>query len=91
MPVLVLFPGHAGPDALPDAVLIVLPPGPAKRPWLGLPDPVGTADLRGWLDDEPTVVPWIEGQALWPLQGLREVRNENAEDRSYLCRLLGDS
>lgn len=91
MPVLILFPRHAGPDALPDAVLTVLPPGSVKRPWLGLPHPVGTADLRGWLDEEPTVVPWIEGQALWPLQGLREVRTESAEDRSYLCRLVGDS
>lgn len=91
VPVLVLFPAHAEPDTLPDAVLAVRPPGPDKRPWLGLPDPVGTADLRGWLDDEPTVVPWIEERALWPIHGLRELRADVAGDRSYLCRLMGES
>ncbi|MFD6322968.1 hypothetical protein ACFWOL_08845 [Streptomyces sp. NPDC058442] len=90
-PVLVLFPAHAGPDAQPEAVLAVHSPGPEGKPRQGLPDPVGTADLRGWLDEEPTVVPWIENRAFWPLHGLRKVRPTVAEDRDYLRHLMGEA
>ncbi|MBL3670308.1 hypothetical protein JL475_30905 [Streptomyces sp. M2CJ-2] len=90
-PVLVLFPAHAGPDAQPEAVLAVHSPGPEKKPRRGLPDPVGTADLRGWLDEEPTVVPWIENRAFWPLHGLRKVSPTVTEDRNYLRHLMGEA
>ncbi|WJV45588.1 hypothetical protein [Streptomyces flavofungini] len=90
-PVLVLFPAHAQPDSPPEAVLAVCHPGPAGRPWAGLPGPVGEADLRGWLDEGPTVVPWIGGRALWPLHELRDVRIGVPEDREYLAALVGES
>ncbi|WP_143204104.1 hypothetical protein [Streptomyces kebangsaanensis] len=90
-PVLILFPAHAGPDTQPDAVLAVRAPGTDRRPRQGLPEPVGTADLRGWLDEEPTVVPWIEDRAFWPLHGLREVRAGVTEDRNYLRHLMGET
>ncbi|WP_432059374.1 hypothetical protein [Streptomyces sp. S1] len=89
-PVLVLFPAHGGPDDLPEAVLSLLPPGPRKKPRLGLPTaPTGTADLRGWLDrsddGQPVVVPWIEDRPLWPAGPYREAGM--AEAASLLNRL----
>ncbi|MFF4790588.1 hypothetical protein ACFY2M_12630 [Streptomyces sp. NPDC001276] len=71
---LVLFPAQARPDTQPDAAPAVRAPGSDRRPQRGLPDPVGTADLRGWLDEESTVVPWIEDRAFWPLAGGRCVQ-----------------
>ncbi|NML52238.1 hypothetical protein HHL19_27490 [Streptomyces sp. R302] len=73
LPVLVLFPAHGGPDDRPEALLPLLPPGPAKRPWQGLPSAsAGTADLRGWLDRSddggPVVVARIEGRTYWPAE-----------------------
>ncbi|NGO72676.1 hypothetical protein [Streptomyces boncukensis] len=88
-PVLVFFPAGAGPDAMPVAILAVCPPGPRRRPWAGLPAPVGTADLRGWLNKDPTVVPWIDGRPLWPLHSLREVHIDTPEDREDVALLLG--
>ncbi|MGW6534424.1 hypothetical protein ACWGBV_05990 [Streptomyces sp. NPDC055051] len=76
-PVLVLFPDHGGDDDRPEAVLPLVSPGPAKRPWEGLPErPVGVVELRGWLDrahdGAPLVVAWHEGRALWPAEPYRE-------------------
>ncbi|MGW4051272.1 hypothetical protein ACWENA_10615 [Streptomyces sp. NPDC004779] len=76
-PVLVLFPDHGGDDDRPEAVLPLVSPGPAKRPWEGLPaEPTGTVELRGWLDrahdGAPLVVAWHEGRALWPAEPYRE-------------------
>ncbi|MEV5009741.1 hypothetical protein [Streptomyces sp. NPDC055692] len=88
-PVLVVFPAHARPDTQPDAVLAVRAPGSDRRPQRGLPDPVGTADLRGWLDEESTVVPWIEDRAFWPLHGWRKMRAGVTEDRNFLRHLMG--
>ncbi|MEU6016316.1 hypothetical protein ABZ826_20320 [Streptomyces sp. NPDC047515] len=81
-PVLVFFPieGAAGgtgdgageeaaekvDDPPPEGLLRLLPPGPDKYPWAGLPAPTGIAELRGWRDGQPLVVAWIEGRPYWP-------------------------
>ncbi|MFI5744876.1 hypothetical protein ACIBBE_02920 [Streptomyces sp. NPDC051644] len=58
--------GEGGQDARPEGLLRLLPPGPDKCPWAGLPAPAGTVELRGWLDGKPVVVAWIEGRPYWP-------------------------
>ncbi|MFE2939193.1 hypothetical protein ACFXKG_09055 [Streptomyces sp. NPDC059255] len=83
-PVLLFFPAHGGDDDLPEALLGVLPPGTARRPWLGLPAPTGEAELRGWLDPSPAVVPWIEGRALWPRHPYEEINPNDPGIRTYL-------
>ncbi|MFE5882490.1 hypothetical protein [Streptomyces hydrogenans] len=93
-PVLVLFAAHGGDDDLPEGVLELMPPGPAKRPWLGLPaEPVGTVELRGWLDraddGDPIVVAWDEGRPLWPAAPYREAGS--AEATALLGRLAPPS
>ncbi|MEV6165895.1 hypothetical protein AB0L71_29075 [Streptomyces sp. NPDC052052] len=80
-PVLVLFPtegaaGGAGDDGTdddptPEGLMRLLPPGPDKAPWAGLPAPTGIAELHGWCDGQPLVVAWIEGRPYWP-KGLYE-------------------
>ncbi|MFJ9680137.1 hypothetical protein ACIRP2_19025 [Streptomyces sp. NPDC101194] len=80
-PVLVLFPveGAAGGtgdgageeaaemvDPPPEGLLRLLPPGPGKAPWAGLPTPTGIAELRGRLDGKTLVVAWIDGRPYWP-------------------------
>ncbi|WP_030547595.1 hypothetical protein [Streptomyces albus] len=87
LPNLVLFPAHGGPDDLPEAVLTVLPPGRGKHPGLGLPAPVGEAELRGWLDIPALVVPWIEGRPLWPRHPYEELSAHDPEARALLARL----
>ncbi|MFI5758094.1 hypothetical protein [Streptomyces sp. NPDC051569] len=88
-PVLLFFSAHGGDDDLPEAVLPVNSPGPAKRPWIGLPTAAtGEAELRGWLDNDPVlVVAWIEGRALWPQEPYREINPRDAGTRAYLERL----
>ncbi|MEU9617704.1 hypothetical protein [Streptomyces sp. NPDC048155] len=78
-PLLVLFPektagkgtdggtaGGADGDAAPEGLLRLLPPGPDKCPWAGLPAPTGTAELRCRPDGPPLAVAWIEGRPYWP-------------------------
>ncbi|GAA3791734.1 hypothetical protein GCM10023083_29050 [Streptomyces phyllanthi] len=87
--VLVFFPAHGGPDDLPEAAMEVNPPGTSKHPWRGMPPQVGIADLRGWLDDGPTVVPWIEGRPLWPRHRYETVNLNDQQDREYFAALVG--
>ncbi|MFE3602262.1 hypothetical protein [Streptomyces sp. NPDC059142] len=86
-PVLLFFPAHGGDDDLPEALLGVLPPGTARRPWLGLPATTGEAELRGWLDPSPAVVPRIEGRALWPRHPYEEINPNDPAIRAYLEQL----
>ncbi|MFE4800229.1 hypothetical protein ACFRFL_35680 [Streptomyces sp. NPDC056708] len=65
--------GEAGDDPPPEGLLRLLPPGPDKCPWAGLPAPTGTVELRGWLDGKPLVVAWIEGRPYWPADPYRNV------------------
>ncbi|AXG79296.1 hypothetical protein DVK44_18380 [Streptomyces paludis] len=91
-PLLLLFPAHGGDSDQPEALLGILAPGPAGRPWTGLPvAPVGTAELRGWLDAAPTVVPWIDGRPLWPRHPYRQINPGDPETRTYLERLAPPS
>ncbi|WP_250302612.1 hypothetical protein OG204_17380 [Streptomyces sp. NBC_01387] len=79
---LVLFPPYGGDDDQPEA-MIQLVPGNAKKPWRGLPgEPVGTVELRGWVDvNPPVVVGWIDGRAYWPQEPYQEL-NPNSPDLS---------
>ncbi|MEU6547013.1 hypothetical protein [Streptomyces sp. NPDC046859] len=89
--VLVLFPAHGGPTDLPEAAMEVNPPGTPRHPWSGMPPLVGTAELHGWLDDGPTVVPWIDGRPLWPRQPYESVNPNDQRDRDYFVALVGDT
>ncbi|MER5306704.1 hypothetical protein ABT034_02740 [Streptomyces sp. NPDC002773] len=89
-PVLALFHAHGGPDALPEGLLVLLSPGTAKHPRLGLPpEPTGTVELRGWrdhsADGRPVVVPWFDGRALWPAEPY--IPADGAESAALLARL----
>lgn len=53
-------------DALPEGLLPLLPPGPHKDPWAGLPPPTGSVELRGWVEGQPLAVAWIDGRHYWP-------------------------
>jgi hypothetical protein len=90
VPVLVIYPASGGPDELPEAVLLLWPPGPQKDPLRGLPAPVGTADLRGWLDPLPTVVAWTDGRACWPLGPYQPVNPRSERGLAMLRELIGD-
>lgn len=94
-PTLVLFPagesvnagesvdtGEAGePDAgaRPVGLLPLLPPGPVKDPWAGLPAPTGTVELRGWLDGLPLAVAWIDGCPYWPQNVYEDIAPADAQ------------
>ncbi|MFE7400614.1 hypothetical protein [Streptomyces sp. NPDC057557] len=67
------IPGVVDDDPPPEGLLRLLPPGPDKCPWAGLPAPTGTVELRGWLDGKPLVVAWIEGRPYWPADLYRNV------------------
>ncbi|MEU1489445.1 hypothetical protein ABZ456_04190 [Streptomyces sp. NPDC005776] len=62
------LPHRVAPSATarPESLLPLLPPGPQKDPWAGLPAPTGTVELRGWLDGRPLAVAWIDGRPYWP-------------------------
>ncbi len=87
--VLVLFPAHGGPEALPEASLEVNPPGAPIRPLQGMPPPVGTLELRGWWGTAPTVVPWIDGSPLWPRYPYERVNLDDQRERDYFGALTG--
>ncbi|MEU6379328.1 hypothetical protein [Streptomyces sp. NPDC046909] len=89
--VLVLFPAHGGPVGLPEAAMEVNAPGTPRRPWSNMPPLVGTAELHGWLDDGPTVVPWIDGRPLWPRHPFEPVNLGDRRDRDYLAAVIGDA
>ncbi|MFI6722725.1 hypothetical protein NRF20_24510 [Streptomyces sp. R-74717] len=65
--------GWVDDDPPRQGQLRLLPPGPDKCPWAGLPAPVGTVELRGWLNGIPVVVAWIEGRPYWPADLYRNV------------------
>ncbi|MFB7212235.1 hypothetical protein [Streptomyces sp. NPDC056255] len=99
-PLLMLFPAGAageepdpgvvadGGDALPEGLLRLMPPGPDKCPWAGLPAATGTVELRGWLDEEPLVVAWIEGRAYWPQDPYQAIDRSDPEALEALAGLL---
>ncbi|MEW2486763.1 hypothetical protein [Streptomyces sp. NPDC048411] len=87
--VLVLFPARGGPDDAPEAFMEVNPPGTPKHPTHGMPPPAGAAELHGWQDSGPTVVPWIEGRPLWPRHQYETVNLNNPQDRDHLAALVG--
>ncbi|MEU0628675.1 hypothetical protein [Streptomyces sp. NPDC005989] len=99
-PLLMLFPAGAvgeepdpgvvadGGDALPEGMLRIMPPGPDKCPWAGLPAVTGTVELRGWLDEEPVVVAWIEGRAYWPQDPYQAIDRSDPEALEAVAELL---
>ncbi|MET9817189.1 hypothetical protein [Streptomyces sp. NPDC006355] len=87
--VLVLFSVHGGPGDLPEACVEVNPPGAPRHPWEGMPPPAGTLELRGWLDDAPTVVPWIDGRPLWPRYPYESVDLDDQRQRGRFAALTG--
>lgn len=87
-PLLLLFSADAGDDTPPEALLRLVAPGPDRHPWRGLPAPVGTAELRGRLDDPPLVVAWIDNRPYWPLEGYEELDLTVLETRRVLEDLL---
>ncbi|MFG3240746.1 hypothetical protein [Streptomyces sp. NPDC048157] len=86
-PLLVLFPAE-GAEALPEGLLRLIPPGPDKCPWAGLPAPTGTVELRGWLDGAPVVVAWIEGRPHWPLDVYQGVEPSDPGALEAVAELL---
>ncbi|MCX5111045.1 hypothetical protein OOK13_21350 [Streptomyces sp. NBC_00378] len=99
-PLLMLFPAGVageepdpgvvadGGDALPEGLLRILPPGPDKCPWAGLPAATGTVELRGRLDEEPVVVAWIEGRAYWPQDPYQAIDRSGPEALEAVTELL---
>ncbi|MFJ1880456.1 hypothetical protein [Streptomyces sp. NPDC088137] len=86
-PLLVIFPAE-GADALPEGLARIVPPGPDKCPWAGLPAPTGTVELRGWLDAERVVVAWIEGRPYWPQDVYQDVDPSDPEALEAVAELL---
>jgi hypothetical protein len=54
-----------------------------------MPTQVGIADLRGWVDDGPIVVPWIDGRPLWPRHQYETVNLNDQRVREYFAALVG--
>jgi hypothetical protein len=46
-------------------------------------------ELRGWLDDIPTVVPWIDGRPLWPRNPYEKVNLDDQQERDHFATLMG--
>ncbi|MFG3525653.1 hypothetical protein ACGF8B_02835 [Streptomyces sp. NPDC047917] len=84
---LVVFPAE-GADALPEGLARIVPPGPDKCPWVGLPAPTGTVELRGWLDAERVVVAWIEGRPYWPQDVYQDIDPSDPEALEAVAELL---
>ncbi|SFY34931.1 hypothetical protein OH786_18665 [Streptomyces atratus] len=63
-------------------------PGRDKCPWAGLPAPAGTAELRGWLDEEPVVVAWIEGRPYWPQDPYQSIDPSGPEALGALTEMV---
>ncbi|MFE5076386.1 hypothetical protein [Streptomyces halstedii] len=87
-PVLLLFAADADDSAPPRALLRLLAPGPRKRPWAGLPAPVGTAELRGRREEPFLAVPWIDGCPHWPADAYEELDLADPETVRYLEELV---
>lgn len=87
-PVLLLFAADADDSAPPRALLRLLAPGPRKRPWAGLPSPVGTAELRGRREEPFWAVPWIDGRPHWPADAYEELDPADPETARYLEELV---
>jgi hypothetical protein len=54
-----------------------------------MPTQVGIADLRGWVDDGPIVVPWIDGRPLWPRHQYETVNLNDQRVREHFAALVG--
>ncbi|WP_158791151.1 hypothetical protein [Streptomyces sp. NRRL WC-3549] len=87
-PVLLLFAADADDSAPPRGLLRLLAPGPRKRPWAGLPAPVGTAELRGRREEPFLPVPWIDGRPHWPADRYEELDLSDPETVRYLEELV---
>ncbi|MBQ0983038.1 hypothetical protein KBZ10_00475 [Streptomyces sp. F63] len=48
---------------------------------------MGEAELRGWLDRPPLVVPWIDDRPLWPQHPYEELSAHDPESRALPARL----
>nr|WSW68340.1 hypothetical protein OG461_20205 [Streptomyces sp. NBC_00995] len=75
-------PRSAAPCATdrPESLLPLLPPGPRKEPWAGLPAPTGTAELRGWAGGQPWAVAWIDGHPYWPQGAVEDIDPAGSPD-----------
>ncbi|MEV0749435.1 hypothetical protein AB0I75_30185 [Streptomyces sp. NPDC050273] len=69
-----------GADARPEGLLPLLPPGPRKDPWAGLPAPTGTVELRGWIRGQPLAVAWIDGRPYWPQGAAEDIDPVGSQD-----------
>ncbi|MFE9860781.1 hypothetical protein [Streptomyces sp. NPDC005780] len=69
-----------GGDARPEGLLPLLPPGPRKDPWAGLPAPTGTVELRGWIGGQPLAVAWIDGHPYWPQGAVEDIDPADSQD-----------
>ncbi|WP_406129583.1 hypothetical protein [Streptomyces sp. NBC_00989] len=49
------------------------------------------AELRGWQDDTPAVVPWIDDRPLWPGHPYDTVNLNSKENRDYFTVLVGEA
>ncbi|MFJ9005403.1 hypothetical protein [Streptomyces canus] len=87
--VMVFFAAHGGPEDLPEAAMEVNPPDSSRHPRRGMPPAVGMAELHGWLDAGPTVVPWADGHPLWPRHAYEMVNLDDQRDRDYFAALAG--
>lgn len=67
-------------DARPEGLLPLLPPGPRKEPWTGLPAPTGTVELRGWIGGQPSAVAWIDGRPYWPQGAVEDIDSVGSQD-----------
>ncbi|MEV6108808.1 hypothetical protein AB0M28_29515 [Streptomyces sp. NPDC051940] len=88
---LLLFAAHGSADDPPEEFLVLVAPRTSvdketkARIPIGLPAPTGEAQLHGWVDADPIVVPWIDGRPYWPLCPLTPLSRE--DDDPLLRRL----
>ncbi len=79
---------------------VIAPPGGEHLLWVRPPaEPTRTSarhgrsrtalELRGWLDDIPTVVPWIDGRPLWPRNPYEKVNLDDQQERDHFATLMG--
>lgn len=69
-PWLVFFPEGGNGEATPIGAL-KLSYGPVRNYYRNLPKPTGRALVKGEMSDGSIIVPWVDGQAVWPAEGFK--------------------
>jgi hypothetical protein len=85
-PWLVFFP-EGGEGEATSIGALKLSYGPVRHYYRNLPKPAGRALLKGEVSDGSTVVPWIDGQAVWPAEGFKEPDREVCDWIDFISEL----